>query len=223
MAPSTSEQDQEPEQDRERQADEEHLHLRHQPRQHAEPEIEQQAEHEERRRELDADAERGRDGAGRQRRDIAEQRHLARLEQRVAVVERGDHEMMQVGREDQRHAEDGEEIADDARPAGPCVGSTAVTKPSPSCCAMTEPATCSAEIVSRAVSPSTAPTNSSCAQQREHRAERPQVDRIGVAMQRQQHRGEHQRDGQPHAAPARSVRRAPAAASPSCRCAQRPA
>ena len=54
-----------------------------------------------------------RDGLRRQRRDVADQRHLARPEQRVAVVERGDHEMMQVGREDQRDAEHGEEIADD--------------------------------------------------------------------------------------------------------------
>ena len=38
-------------------------------------------------------------------RDVAGQRHLARREQRVAVVQRGDHQMMQVGGEDQRDAE----------------------------------------------------------------------------------------------------------------------
>ncbi len=50
---------------------------------------------------------------GGERGDVAEQRHLARAEQRVAVVERGDHEVMQVGGEDQRDAEHGQEIADD--------------------------------------------------------------------------------------------------------------
>ena len=50
---------------------------------------------------------------GHQRGDVADQRHLARAEQRVAVVERGDHQVMQVGGEDQRDAEHGEEIADD--------------------------------------------------------------------------------------------------------------
>ena len=63
--------------------------------------------------ELDADAERGGDRAGDERRDVADERHLARLEQRVAVVERGDHQVMQIGGEDQRHAEHGQEIADD--------------------------------------------------------------------------------------------------------------
>ena len=44
-------------------------------------------------------------------------------------------------------------------PCSPWVGSTAVTKPRPSCWAMTEPATSSAEIVRRAVTPSIAPIN----------------------------------------------------------------
>ena len=48
-------------------------------------------------------------------------------------------------------------------PCWPCVGSTVVTKPKPSCCATTEPATCNAEMVSRAVRPSTTPTSNSCA------------------------------------------------------------
>jgi hypothetical protein len=42
-------------------------------------------------------------------------------------------------------------------PCSPWVGSIAVTKPSPSCWAMTEPATSSAEMVNRAVTPSIAP------------------------------------------------------------------
>ena len=47
----------------------------------------------------------------------------------------------------------------------PCwfwVGSMAVTKPKPNCWAITEPATCSAEIAKRAVKPSTAPITISC-------------------------------------------------------------
>src|SRR5450631_1885273 len=91
--------DHQAEQDREREADEEHLHLRHQPRQDAEPEIEQEPEHHERRRELDADAERGRHGAGGERRDIAQERNLPGREQRIAVVEGRDHQMMEIGGE----------------------------------------------------------------------------------------------------------------------------
>ena len=42
-------------------------------------------------------------------------------------------------------------------PCWPWVGSTEVTKPSPICWAITEPATCSADSVTRAVAPSTMP------------------------------------------------------------------
>ena len=45
-----------------------------------------------------------------QRGDVAQDRNLARREQRVAVVERRDHQMMQVGGEDQRDAEHAEKI-----------------------------------------------------------------------------------------------------------------
>ena len=45
-------------------------------------------------------------------RHIADDRHLAGRENRVAVVERRDHQMMQIGGENQRDAEQGEEIAD---------------------------------------------------------------------------------------------------------------
>ena len=45
-------------------------------------------------------------------RGVADQRHLARLEDRVAVVHRRDHQVMHVGGEDQRDAEQREEIAD---------------------------------------------------------------------------------------------------------------
>ena len=54
-----------------------------------------------------------RDGARGERRDVADKRHFAGPEQRIAVVERGDHQVMQVGGEHQRDAEHGEEIADD--------------------------------------------------------------------------------------------------------------
>ena len=42
-------------------------------------------------------------------------------------------------------------------PCWPWVGSTEVTKPSPICWAITLPATCSADNVTRAVAPSTMP------------------------------------------------------------------
>ena len=109
IAPSTTE-DQEAEQDRKRQADEKHLHLRHQPRQDAETEIEQQAEYQKRRRELNADPERGGDRAGCQRRDVAEERDFTGLKQLVAVVERGDDEVVEIRREDQRDAEHGRKL-----------------------------------------------------------------------------------------------------------------
>ena len=75
----------------------------------------------------------------------------------------------------------------------------AVTKPRPSCWAITEPATCSAEIASRAVRPSTAPITISWNSIVSTGAERGEIDGIGLLMRRQQDGGEHQRDGQPHA------------------------
>ena len=80
-----------------------------------------------------------------------------------------------------------------------CVGSTAVTKPKPNCWATTEPATCSAEIASRAVRPSTAPITISWNSSVEHRPERLEIDAIGLLMRRQQDGGEHQRDREAHA------------------------
>ena len=56
--------------------------------------------------------ERGGEGARRKRGDVAARHGLARREDRVAVVQRRDHQMMAVGGEQQRHAEHGEEIAD---------------------------------------------------------------------------------------------------------------
>src|ERR1700736_6520758 len=93
--------DQEAGQDRERHADEIDLHLRHQPRQYAKPDIEHQAEHQKRRRKLHADLERGGESAGGERGDIAAWHHLAGRKDRVAVVERGDDEVMAVGRKQQ--------------------------------------------------------------------------------------------------------------------------
>src|SRR4051794_11439708 len=101
------------ENDRQRNADKKHLHLRHQPRQKTEPDVEDETESEKRRRKLNADAERRRDDAGDECRDVTRQRQLAGREQRVAVVERGDDQVVHVGREDQRDAEERQKIADD--------------------------------------------------------------------------------------------------------------
>src|SRR5580692_2130993 len=88
--------DKEAGENRQRHADEIDLHLRHQPRQHAEPDVEDQAEHQERRRQLHADLERRGEGAGGERGDIAARHQIARREDRVAVVQRGDDKMMAV-------------------------------------------------------------------------------------------------------------------------------
>src|ERR1700722_15744505 len=104
--------DQEAGEDRERHADEIDLHLRDQPYQHATPDIEDQAEHQEWRRKLHADLERGGKGAGGRRCAIAARQRLIRRKHRVAVAERGDHQMVAVGCKQQRDAEHGEEISD---------------------------------------------------------------------------------------------------------------
>ena len=77
-----------------------------------EAEIEQQPEHEKRRRELNADAKRGGDDPGHMLRRVAHQRQFARLKNRVAVVHCRDHQMMQIGGENQRDAEHRQEISD---------------------------------------------------------------------------------------------------------------
>ena len=81
---------------------------------------------------------------------------LAGLEQSVAAVERGDDEVMQtvakISVTPRR-----EETADYH---ALLAWSICRDKAEPNCWAMTEPATCSAEIVSRTVRPSTAPTKS---------------------------------------------------------------
>ena len=64
-------------------------------------------------------------------RRVADRRDLARRKDGVAVVQRRDHQVMQVGGEDQRDAEHGKKIADDDALLV-WVGSTAVAKPSPS-------------------------------------------------------------------------------------------
>jgi hypothetical protein len=46
------------------------------------------------------------------RRDVAARHQLARRKNRVAIVERGDDEVMGVGCKQQRYAEDGEKISD---------------------------------------------------------------------------------------------------------------
>src|ERR1700742_1816981 len=97
--------DQKAREDRQRHADKIDLHLRHQPRQHAKPDVENQAEHQERRRQLHADPESGGEGAGGECRDVAALHHVAGRKNRVAVVERGDDEIMAIGRKQQRDAE----------------------------------------------------------------------------------------------------------------------
>ncbi len=104
--------DQETGQDRQRHADKIDLHLRHQPRQHAEPDVEDEAEHQKRRGELQADLEGRRERPGGKRCDIAARHALARRKDLVAVVQRGDHEMVAVGGKQQGHAEQSEEVAD---------------------------------------------------------------------------------------------------------------
>src|SRR5690242_1668736 len=104
--------DQEPCENRQRHADEIDLHLRHEARQHAEPDVEDEAEHQERRRQLQADPERSGKRPRRQRRDVAARHDFSWRKHHVAVVEGRDHQMMAVGRKQQRDAEHGEEIAD---------------------------------------------------------------------------------------------------------------
>ena len=77
-----------------------------------ETEIEQQPEHEERRRQLNADAKRRPNDAGHMLRRVSQQRQFSRLKNRVAVVHRRDHQMMQIGGEDERYAEHRQEISD---------------------------------------------------------------------------------------------------------------
>ena len=126
------------------------------------------------------------------------QRHLAGLEQRVAVVERGDHQVMQVGGEDQRDAEHGEEIADDhALLALRRIDRGDEAEP---------------QLLGDHRARDLQRRDRQPRGEAEHRAdqhllrrasasdrpERAQIDLIGVAVQRQQHRRQHQRDGEPH-------------------------
>src|SRR5947209_15025947 len=104
--------DQKARENSQRHADEIHLHLRHQPRQHAKPHVEDEAEHQERRRQLRTDPKRRGKRPGRQRRDVAARHQFAGREDRVAVIQSGDHQVMGVGGEQQRQPEDGEEVAD---------------------------------------------------------------------------------------------------------------
>src|SRR6478735_8137572 len=81
-----------------------------------------------------------------------------------------------------------------SRPCCPWVGSTAVTKPRPSCWAITEPATASADSVTRAVAPQDD-------QRQEQRDRKLDAHRdVALAKSRQQHHhgahaGEHQHEG----------------------------
>jgi len=65
--------------------------------------------------------------------------HLAGRKHRVAFIQRGDDEIVAVGCKQQRQAEQVRKLPIN-NPCWPWVGSTAVTKPSPICWAITEPA-----------------------------------------------------------------------------------
>ena len=138
--------------------DEEDLHLRHQPGQHAEPEIEQQPEDQKRRGELNADAECRRDDSCHVLRRVAHERQFARRKDRVAVIHRHDHQVMEIGGKHQRNTEHGQKISDQralfvlGRIDGRDEAQTQLL------CDDGSRVTCSAEIASRAVKPSTAPT-----------------------------------------------------------------
>ena len=187
MAPTTSSRMQEADQDRQRHADEEHLHLRHQPRQHAEPEVEQEAEHQERRRQ--AGCRCGTAPATVLVTSLATSPMTGTspgAKQRVAVVQRGDHEVMQVGGEDQRDAEHVRKLPT-ITPCWPCVGSTAVTKPSPSLLGDHR----ARDLQRRDRQPRGQAEHDAdqelLAEQQQHRPERAQIELIVVAVQRQQH------------------------------------
>jgi hypothetical protein len=102
--------------------------------------------------------------------------------------------MMEVGGENSVTPSTGQEVAeDDALLALRRIDRG--DKAQPSCWALTEPATCSAEMVSRAANPSTAPMNAPRrASQASDRTA--QIELIVVAMERQQHHDEHERDGE---------------------------
>ena len=131
-------------------------------------------------------------------RHIADDRHLAGRENPVAVVERDDHQMMQVGGENQRDAHDGEKIADqrallvlsridggdEAKPhllgnnrAGDLQGRNRQPRRHTKHC----------------------PDHDLLKQHQDHRHEGIQIDLIGRLMRRQQDAGQNQRDRQPHA------------------------
>ena len=121
-----------PIEDRGRQREEEDLQLRHQPRQHAEAEIEQEAEGDERRGDLHRERETrapppGWRGSPRRRVDG----QPAGRQERVAVADRRDGEMVQVGREDQRDARGASEDCRSTPAAPPMAGSTVMAKARP--------------------------------------------------------------------------------------------
>src|SRR5690349_1679931 len=78
-------------------------------------------------------------------------------------------------------------------PCWPWVGSTEVTKPSPTCWAIMEPATCSADSLTRGGAEDDA-DHDLMQHQDEQRCHRGHVDMIGLPMQRQDDQREQQRD-----------------------------
>ncbi len=130
--------------------------------------------------------------------DVAGERHLARLEDRVAVVHRRDDEMMHVGGEDQRHAEHGEEVADQH--------ALLVLR------RIDRGDEAEAELLRHHGAGDLQRRNREPRGDAEHEADEDlldhfddqrhqcvEIDRVGLPVQRQQHRGQRQRDGEPHA------------------------
>ena len=125
-------------------------------------------------------------------------RHFAGAEQAVAVVQARDHQVVQIGREDQRDAEQREEIAeDDALLALGRIDRGDEAE---------------AELLRDHRTRGLQRRDREPRRHAEHQADqqllaerhddgagRAQVDGVAGAVQREHHEGEHQRDGEPHA------------------------
>jgi hypothetical protein len=144
---------------------------------------------------VDADAKRAGGDLGDQRRDVADGGHFARLEQVVARVERGDDQVVHVGGEEQRDAEHGEEIADDhallalGRIDGGDEAQAQLLGDHRAChfeCGDGQPRREAKHGADHDL----------LDQQHDGRTQRAGVDVIGRAMQRQEHCGKDERDGE---------------------------
>ena len=129
--------------------------------------------------------------------DVAEHRHLAGPEDDVAVVERRDHQMMQVGRKDHGEAEHCEEIADEHA----LLSLGRIDRGDEA-----EPHLLGDHHAGNLQRRDREPRQQAqhradqqlLEQQLHHRHEGVQIDLIGAAVQRHDDRGEHQRKREPH-------------------------